>query len=227
MHLFRRNININVILFNNRIYGLTKGQYSPTSEFGKVTKSTPQGSLDQPINPVELALTAGATFVARTIDREPPHMVEIFKQAAAHKGTSFVEVYQNCNIFNDGAFAHLTDKAVKDGNLLYLENDQPLKFNKDKGISVEGKDVKIIDLNHNNSSAELSIFNENEATPYIAGILAKMTYDPELPTPVGVFRKVTSATYEDLLSDQIRSEVEQKGAGNLKDLFYTGDIWKV
>jgi 2-oxoglutarate ferredoxin oxidoreductase subunit beta len=227
IHLFRRNVDINVILFNNRIYGLTKGQYSPTSEFGKITKSTPLGSLDRPVNPVELALAAGATFVARTIDREPVHMVEIFKRAAAHKGTSFVEVYQNCNIFNDGAFADLTDKQIKDEHLLYLKNDQPLKFGKDKGIYVDGKELQIVDLNHSNKSASVSIFHDDEPTPYMAGTLAKMTYDNRMPTPIGVFRDTAQPCYEDLLEDQIRSETERKGAGKLKDLFHTGDIWQV
>ncbi len=227
LHLFRRNIDINVILFNNRIYGLTKGQYSPTSEFGKITKSTPHGSLDQPVNPVELALTAGATFVARTIDREPAHMVDIFRRAATHKGTSFVEIYQNCNIFNDGAFSDLTDKTTKDENILYLNHNQPLKFGKDKGISADGKDVHIIDLDHNTRPGRVSIFKENEPTPYIAGMLAKMTYNPNLPTPVGVFRNIETPRYEDLLSSQIRDEIERKGAGNLKELFFTGDIWQV
>jgi len=229
IHLFRRNIDINIILFNNQIYGLTKGQYSPTSEKGKITRSTPHGSIDHPFNPAALAIASGATFVARTIDRDPSHMQEMFKKAAKHKGSSFVEVYQNCNIFNDGAFIQLTDKTVKDDNVLYLEDGKPLIFgkNKDKGIKVEGYSIKVVDLENGGNESDITVFNENEYDSSIAFILAKMTYNPELPTPVGIFRHRNIEIYEELLEQQIKKDIEKKGAGELSKLLNDAETWTV
>lgn len=229
IHLFRRNINLNIIMFNNQIYGLTKGQYSPTSERGKITKSTPQGSIDHPFNPAALAIAAGATFVARTIDRDPKHMQEMLKKAAHHTGSAFIEVYQNCNIFNDGAFAHLTDKKVKDDNILYLEHNKPLLFGKekDKGIKIDGYNIEVVDLANGGNESDVMVYNEKEYDSSIAFILAKMTYNPNLPTPVGVFRHLDVKVYEDLLQEQINHDIEKKGKGDLKALMHSGETWTV
>ncbi len=227
IHLFRRNININIVLFNNQIYGLTKGQYSPTSEHGKITKSTPQGSIEHPFNPVALAIAAGATFVARSIDRDTKHLAEMLKKAAEHEGASFIEVYQNCNIFNNGAFSHLTDKKVKDDNVLYLEDGKPYVFgkNKDKMLKSHWTNFEIVDYNGNKNNGEIPIHNEKEYNSNIAFALSKLTYNPNLPTPVGVFRNVDVELYEDQLVKQIEIDTEKKGQGKLQDLLYAGESW--
>jgi len=223
IHLLRRNIDLNIILFNNRIYGLTKGQYSPTSETGKITRSTPNGSIDRPINPLEIALAAGATFVASTLDRDPVHMIEILKRAAAHKGTSFVEVYQNCNIFNDGAFFHLTEKGQKEENVVFMDHNQPLLFgkNKDKSLQVEGTNVKIVE----SENIQRTVYDEKNLI--LATIMAGIAYNDDLPTPIGVFRDVEAVTYEEELQKQIEIEIRKSGRGSLKDLLYSGDVWHV
>lgn len=227
MHLCRRNLNVNIILFNNQIYGLTKGQYSPTSPIGKVTKTTPFGSLDTPFNPLSLVLSARASFVARTIDRDTKHMASIFKRAAAHKGTSFVEVYQNCNIYNDGAFAALTDPASKLENVLYLEEGQPMIYGKekDKGIQLNGLSLEKTAVNGNQD--DLLVHAENSGNAAYPQLLAQMSEDPELPTPIGVIHRAEREIYEETFYDQMDSVTKKQGKGNLKQLFITGDTWKV
>ena len=205
IHLIRRNIDINVMMFNNQIYGLTKGQYSPTSEFGKITKSTPMGSIDYPFNPASLALGASGTFVARTMDRDPKHLQQIIKRAAEHKGTSFVEIYQNCNVFNDGAFFTFTEKELKDENVIYLEHGKPLVFGKekDKGIHLDGFTPTVVSLKDGKHSInDLIVHNENDST--LAFILANMTYNHTLPRPVGIFLSIDRPTYESQMTRQIQ-----------------------
>ena len=187
IHLMRRNLDMNVMLFNNRIYGLTKGQYSPTSEVGKVTKSTPMGSLDIPFNPLSLALGAGSTFVARTIDKETKHLQEMIKESYAHRGTSFLEIYQNCNIFNDGAFAPLTDRDTKSDTVLWLEDGKPLTFGaeKPKGIRLDGNKPEVVELGDKWGEDDLLVHDKTDYV--IASLLANMTYLPEFLTLSGFF----------------------------------------
>lgn len=228
IHLIRRNIDINVMMFNNQIYGLTKGQYSPTSEFGKVTKSTPMGSIDYPFNPASLALGASGTFVARTMDRDPKHLQQIIKRAAEHKGTSFVEIYQNCNVFNDGAFFTLTEKESRDENVLYLEHGKPLVFGKekDKGIRLDGFTPTVVSLKDGKySTNDMIIHNENDST--LAFILANMTYNHALPRPVGIFLSIERPTYESQMTRQIQAAVEKRGKGDLEKLLGSGDTWTI
>jgi 2-oxoglutarate ferredoxin oxidoreductase subunit beta len=230
IHAIRRNLDLNYILFNNRIYGLTKGQYSPTSEFGKKTKSTPMGAIDYPINPLSLAIASEATFVARSLDLDVKHLGATVEAAARHKGVSFVEVYQNCNIFNDGAFEYFTDRQVRTDHMIYLEHGKPMVFgkNREKGIRMNGAHPEVIEL-----GAETGL-NENDclvhdttlADPSVAFMLARMEY-PLFPQPVGVFREVKRDTYEDLLVAQIDAAIAQKGAGNLEKLINSGDTWVV
>jgi 2-oxoglutarate ferredoxin oxidoreductase subunit beta len=225
LHLLRRNFNINVLLFNNKIYGLTKGQYSPTSEHGKKTKSTPYGSIDYPLNPVLFALGCEATFVARSIDRDPKHMQEVIKRAAAHKGTSFMEIYQNCNIFNDGAFLDLTEKDVKDDHILFLKHGEPMIYgkNKDKAIVLDGFTPKV--MNVSEIAAE-QILKHDETNPILASILAKMTDMEGFPTPLGIFLSVNRSTYEEEMSAQIKA-AKEKSVGDLKKLLNSGNTWMV
>ena len=228
IHLIRRNIDINVMMFNNQIYGLTKGQYSPTSEFGKVTKSTPMGSIDYPFNPASLALGASGTFVARTMDRDPKHLQQIIKRAAEHKGTSFVEIYQNCNVFNDGAFFTLTEKESRDENVLYLEHGKPLVFGKekDKGIRLDGFTPTVVSLKDGKYSVnDLIIHDENNST--LAFILANMTYNHALPRPVGIFLSIERPTYESQMTRQIQVAIEKRGKGDLEELLGSGDTWTI
>jgi 2-oxoglutarate ferredoxin oxidoreductase subunit beta len=226
MHLLRRNFDINVLLFNNRIYGLTKGQYSPTSEQGKKTKSTPVGSIDYPVNPVLFALGCEATFVARSIDREPSHMREMVKRSADHKGTSFLEIYQNCNIFNDGAFLDLTEKDVKDDNIVVLHHGEPLIYgkNKDKAIVLDGftpKSVNVADV------APEAILKHDETNQSLANILARMSEMEGMPTAIGVFLAVNRSTYESELTEQITNAQAKSGVGDLKKLLTSGQTWSI
>ncbi|MGD8781780.1 MAG: 2-oxoacid:ferredoxin oxidoreductase subunit beta [Ignavibacteria bacterium] len=230
IHSARKNIDLKVLLFNNRIYGLTKGQYSPTSEKGKVTKSTPYGSIDYPFNPPSLALGAEASFVARSIDRDPKHLQQMIKRAAEHKGFAFIEVYQNCNIFNDGAFEILTDRAIKDDNVLVLEDNKPMIFgkNKDKGIILDNFNPRAVDISNGKYSAnDLMIHDEKDKSPIRAFILAHMTDRDDLPTPIGVFRQEIKPTYDEGVKKQIDNITEQKGKGELKNLLYSGNTWEV
>lgn len=228
LHVLRRNLDINIILFNNRIYGLTKGQYSPTSEFGKKTKSSPMGSIDYPLSPLSVALGAEATFVARSVDRDTKHLAETLKRAAQHKGTSFVEVLQNCNIFNDGAFDAFADKSVRDDRMLYLEHGKPLIFGKDrnKGIRWTKDGLQVVELGNGITEADLIVHDERRLNPSPAFLLAHMEY-PEFPVPVGVFRAVERPTYEELLEEQIQTAIRQQGRGDLENLLRSGDTWVI
>ena len=227
IHVLRRNIDLNIVLFNNRIYGLTKGQYSPTSELGKVTKSTPFGSLDTPFNPPALALGAQATFVARSIDRYPSHLQKMLGRTHGHKGASFLEVYQNCHIFNDGAFKLMTDKETKDNHVLELEDGQPMIFGKEKnkGIRLDGFRPEVVTINGDFSADDLLVHNETDKN--IADILTNFTYDTEFPTPIGVLYVAKSSTYEDRLEKQIKNAKKKLGEGNLEDLIRGVDMWDV
>jgi len=228
LHTLRRNLDINIVLFNNRIYGLTKGQYSPTSEFGKKTKSSPFGSIDYPLNPLSVALGAEATFVARSVDRDTKHLVEILERAARHKGTSFVEVFQNCNIFNDGAFEAFVDRSVRDDRMIYLEHGKPLIFGKDrnKGIRWSKQGLEVVELGNGITEADLLVHDEQRPNPSPAFLLAHMEY-PEFPVPVGVFRAVDRPTYEVLLEEQVQAAIRQRGKGDLEKLLRSGDTWVI
>ncbi|MFN0093986.1 MAG: 2-oxoacid:ferredoxin oxidoreductase subunit beta [Dehalococcoidia bacterium] len=226
LHAMRRNLDITVILFNNRIYGLTKGQPSPTSELGKVTKFSPFGTADRPLNPIRIALAAGATFVARSVDRDIKHLEETLYRAAQHKGISFVEVYQNCNIFNDGAFASFAEKEVRQDKMLYLDDGQPLRFGKsnERGIRLNGFTPEIVE--DVTSGDGLLVHNAKATDPTLANILVGMDY-PAFPVPVGVLRAVEEPCFEDLADHQIESAIAQKGPGTLEDILRQGETWVV
>ena len=221
IHLMRRNLDVNILLFNNEIYGLTKGQFSPTSQLGLKTKSSPFGVIDQPFNPLSLALGSGATFVSRTLDREPKSLREVLLEAQKHKGTSFVEIYQNCVIFNDGVFDEFTNKATKEEANLYLENGKPLKFGKDlsKGIILENFEPKIIDITEDTDESKLWIHDETSILK--AQILARFNFDEEFsdfPRPVGVFYKKNRASYEETFTNQVeknKPDMQQILNGNI------------
>ena len=225
IHLLRRNFDTNVLLFNNQIYGLTKGQYSPTSEKGKKTKSTPMGSIDHPFNPLALCMGADATFIARTMDRDPKHMREMLMRSNNHKGTSLLEIYQNCNVFNDGAFFGMTDKATKMNQTLFLEHGQPLVFgeNKDKGIRLDGFKPIIVSL-EDCSLDDLWVHDEKDRVK--AGLLTRF-FDADFPRPFGVLYSEDRPTYEDALVQQIDDAMEQKGQGNLDDLLKGSNTWTI
>jgi 2-oxoglutarate ferredoxin oxidoreductase subunit beta len=227
LHAIRRNIDINIILFNNSIYGLTKGQYSPTSPLGHVTKSTPRGSIDHPLNPISVALAAEATFVARSIDVYVPHLIKTLTRAANHRGTSFVEIYQNCNVFNDGAWEQFTDKAVKDDNLLELEHGKPMTFGKErnKGIRLNGMTPEVVSLSEV-AADDLLFHDESPPESQLAFLLSRMRY-PKFPEPIGVFRDVQRPTYDHLMNEQIRAATSDRGSGSLEDLFNSNETWVV
>lgn len=229
IHLMRRNLDVNILLFNNRIYGLTKGQYSPTSELGKITKSTPMGSIDRPFNPPSLALGADASFVARTIDRETKHMQAMIKRSYEHHGTSFLEIYQNCVIFNDGAYGPMTSKETKYDTVLWLEHGKPMLFgkNKQKGIRLDGNVPHVISLDESSNWSIDDVLVHDETDWIIASILSHFTYRPEFPDPIGVFYAVDAPVYEDMALEQIRKAIELQGKGNLEDLLSSGDTWVV
>lgn len=227
IHCMRRNVDINILLVNNRIYGLTKGQYSPTSEFGKVTKSTPQGSIDYPLNALCVAIASEATFVARTLDTDPRHMGYVMERAMKHKGTSFVEIYQNCIIFNDKTFSPVTGRDTRDDRMIFLEDGKPLVFGKqkDKAIKLDGLKPQVVNLSDVKSESELLIHREN-ANPHYAYLLTQMHY-PEMPEPFGIFRAVERPAYDELLENQVKSEIKKRGKGDIKDLIYGQDTWEV
>ncbi|MCU0335506.1 MAG: thiamine pyrophosphate-dependent enzyme [Chitinophagaceae bacterium] len=231
IHLLRRNLDVNIMLFNNQIYGLTKGQYSPTSEENKITKSTPMGSIDHPFNPAALALGADATFVARTMDRDPKHLQEMLKRAHGHKGASFLEIYQNCNIFNDGAFEIFTEKSTKPEETLFLENGQPMLFGaaKDKGVRLNGFTPEVVSLNDGFSADDLWVHDEHDL--YKAQILVRLFDDPRkpqhLPRPFGVFYQTERPCYEDVMALQIEEAIAKKGKGNLAKLLRGNEVWEI
>ena len=227
IHLLRRNFDINVLMFNNRIYGLTKGQYSPTSELGKKTKSSPLGSLDHPFNPPALALGASATFIARALDREQKHMNGVLKKAHEHKGTSFVEIYQNCNIFNDGAFSDLTDKEVKMETQLVLDEQQPMIFgkDKDKGIRLNGSQFEIVKIGSDFTKDDILVHNPKDKN--LAMLLCDLTYQPQFPKPIGVLYQEDKTTYEDLLINQIEHAKSQLPDTDFDKLIRSSHTWKI
>jgi 2-oxoglutarate ferredoxin oxidoreductase subunit beta len=228
IHTLRRNVGVKILMFNNRIYGLTKGQYSPTSELGKKTKSTPSGSVDYPFNPLSLAIGAGATFVARSVDIFQAHLRDTLRRAAVHKGTAYVEIYQNCNIFNDKAFTYMTDKETKDDQVLYLEHGKPLVFgkNKDKGIRMRGTHMEVVQLGDGVGPEDCVIWDETLDNPATAFLAANLL-PPNFPTPLGVFRSVDVPSYEERVVGQMQAETDRMGIGKLEDLLKGGDTWTV
>jgi 2-oxoglutarate ferredoxin oxidoreductase subunit beta len=229
IHALRRNINLTILLFNNQIYGLTKGQYSPTSEIGKVTKSTPFGSLDQPFNPVSLALGAEATFVARTHDMDRKHMMEMFRRAHAHRGASFVEIYQNCNVFNDGAFGQITSKDARESMLIPLVHGQPIRFGPggEKGVMLDGQaGARIVDV-ADAGEENILIHDETRDEPGLAFMLSRLSSGPTTPTPVGVFRAVDRLGYGSETNRQLAAAKERNGAGDLATLLRSRPTWPV
>jgi len=228
LHTIRRNLNVTILLFNNRIYGLTKGQYSPTSPLGKKTKSTPMGSVDYPLHPLSVAIGAEATFVGRALDVNTKHLADVLDRAARHRGTSFVEIYQNCPIFNDAAFEYATGKDTKDDTTIYLEHNKPLVFGKDrnKGIRLNGMDPEVVPLGNGITEDDLLFHNEQQAEPSLAYLLSRMHY-PEFPEPMGVFRSVERPVFEDMVLDQVRSATESMGKGDLAALLASGETWEV
>jgi 2-oxoglutarate ferredoxin oxidoreductase subunit beta len=228
LHALRRNVDINILLFNNRIYGLTKGQYSPTSLPGHKTKSSPMGSIEQSFNPLSVALGAEATFVARSVDVHTKHLAEILRRAAGHRGTSFVEIYQNCLIFNPEAWDHVTDADVKEENILLLEHGKPMIFGKkrDKGIRLNGLTPEVVTLGEGITEEDLLVHDEYAELPSLAYILSRME-PPAFPVPLGVFRAVQKPTYADLLVGQVEKAVQHRGEGDLSKLYRDADTWVV
>ncbi|MFJ6520736.1 2-oxoacid:ferredoxin oxidoreductase subunit beta [Streptomyces filamentosus] len=231
IHALRRNVNLKILLFNNRIYGLTKGQYSPTSEVGKITKSTPMGSLDAPFNPVSLAIGAEATFVARTVDSDRKHLTEVLRRAAEHDGTALVEIYQNCNIFNDGAFEVLKDKDLAKEAVIRLEHGQPIRFGaeNEKGVVRDPAtgDLEVVTVTPSIEDRVL-VHDAHTASPTTAFALSRLA-DPDTlhHTPIGVFRSVERPVYDTLMADQLDRAVAQQGEGDLGRLLAGNDTWTV
>jgi len=222
-HILRRNLDIKILLFNNEIYGLTKGQYSPTSPVGLKTKSTPMGSVDRPMDPVSFALGCGATFVGRTIDTHVKHMEQVLLAAAHHKGTAFVEIYQNCVIFNDACFDGFADKSVRDDKTIDLRPGQPLLFGKalDKGLKIEGWEPKIV------PAAEAAVWKSDGKSAGPAFVMSQLDQDPTMPRPLGIFRDVQAPIFEDGVHAQIRGAIQKRGEGTLQQLIYSGETWTV
>jgi len=229
IHALRRNVNLNILLFNNQIYGLTKGQYSPTSEVGKITKSTPMGSLDQPFNPISVALGAEASFVARTHDMDRAHMQEMFRAAHRHPGTALVEVYQNCNVFNDGAFAGITKKDARSTMLINLEHGGPIRFGAEleRGVMLDEHGLAVIVDVADVGEDQLLVHDEAASDPSLAFALSRLSFGPDMPTPMGIFRRVERAEYVESTSQQLAAAQDQKGPGNLEDLLHSLPTWVV
>jgi len=228
MHMLRRNMGLKMILFNNQIYGLTKGQYSPTSPVGSRTKSTPVGPVDNPVTPLCYAIGSEATFVARSVDVDIKHLTSVLERAAHHDGTAFVEVYQDCNIFNHDAFLYASDKTVKADHVVYLEHGKPLVFGKDvkKGIRLNGMHPEIVELGKGITEDDLLFHDEKAVEPSLAFLLSRMRH-PEFPEPMGVFRDVAAPVYDQRVSEQIEAETKRKGEGDFDALFNSGDTWLV
>jgi 2-oxoglutarate ferredoxin oxidoreductase subunit beta len=230
IHALRRNVNLKILLFNNRIYGLTKGQYSPTSEQGKITKSTPEGSLDYAFNPVSLALGAEATFVARTLDSDRKHLTEVLRAAAAHQGTALVEIYQNCNIFNDGAWDPLKDSETRDDVTIRLEHNQPIRFGPElEKAVVRHPDGHIAVVNCADvDEADIIIHDAHAKDPGLAFALSRLSNPRTLEnTPIGVFRDISRPSYDQLVSEQMAGVLAKKGPGDLQSLINGTDTWNV
>ncbi|HVG15410.1 MAG TPA: 2-oxoacid:ferredoxin oxidoreductase subunit beta [Chitinophagaceae bacterium] len=230
IHLLRRNFNVNVLMFNNQIYGLTKGQYSPTSEENKVTKSTPFGSIDHPFNPLALALGADASFIARSMDRDPKHLQAMLLRSHAHRGSSFLEIYQNCNIFNDGAFEAFTEKGSKADEAIFLEHGQPLLFgaNKTKGIRLNGFRPEVVDLDNGFSIDDIWVHDETDL--FKAQILTRIFDDPReanhLPRPFGVLYQAIRPCYEDMMQQQLE-EAKRRKPADLDRLLKGNEVWNI
>ena len=228
IHGCRRNVDINVLMFNNEVYSLTKGQYSPTSHRGQITKSSPLGVLDEPFNPAALALGSGASFVARGIDKDRKYLQYLFERAANHKGFAFIEIYSNCVIFNDGAFDIYTSKGNKEEHTVMLEHGKPLIFGKekDKGIKLDGFKPVVVSLTDGKHSVDdLLVHDEKDST--LAFILANMTYNSDLPRPLGVIQSIERDTYDQEVHDQIQHEIDTKGEGDIMELMKGGESWEV
>ena len=228
IHALRRNVNLTILLFNNQIYGLTKGQYSPTSEVGKVTKSTPMGSVDTPFNPVSVALGAEATFVARTHDMDRGHMQEMFRRAHDHRGSAIVEVYQNCNVFNDGAFASITKKDVRADMLVDLHHGEPVRFGPDggRGVVFDAGVARIVDVDDVGVDS-LVVHDEAVPDPSVAFALSRLADDRESPTPIGVFRAVDRVDYGAAVDAQLAASHAAAGGGDLHGLLHSLPTWEV
>lgn len=228
IHALRRNVDIKVLLFNNEIYGLTKGQYSPTSRLGTKTKSSPQGSIDSPVRPLSVALAAEATFVARTVDVDPNHLTGTLQRAAAHKGSAFVEIYQNCKIFNDGVFEYVTDKSSKADSALFLEHGKPMLFGKDrnKGIRLNGLTPEVVTVGKDCGLDDVVVHDETAENATMAYLLSRMM-NPQFPEVFGVLRTVSHPTYEELQQKQADEITTRKGKGDLDKLFRNDDLWVV
>jgi len=223
IHAIRRNVDLKIVLFNNRIYGLTKGQYSPTTPLGQKTKTSPYGVVDNPFNPMQLALGAGATFAARTIDTQPKHMRAVLGAAARHKGVAFIEVLQNCVIFNDGAFSELTAKETREINTITIDHEQPMLFGKDKemGLKVECCEVKVVEPD------EATTWRLDVPTAVPAHLMASLGVGDGLPVPIGILRSQDAPIYDRTVNDQIKLLTERKGSRSLEELVYTDDAWTV
>jgi 2-oxoglutarate ferredoxin oxidoreductase subunit beta len=228
IHSLRRNVNLKILLFNNQIYGLTKGQYSPTSEVGKRTKSTPMGSIDYPFNPVSLALGAEASFVARTIDADPKHTGEVLAAATEHQGSAFIEIYQNCNVFNDKAFIQLTGKTEREENRIYLEHGKPIIFgpNDEFGVVIEGAEARVVERSSVGDDA-LVVHDVTRPDPGVAFALSRLSHGPYGPTPIGVFRSFERETYDHAINAQVTAAKEARGEGDLAALVASQGTWTV
>ncbi|WP_327586225.1 2-oxoacid:ferredoxin oxidoreductase subunit beta [Nonomuraea sp. NBC_00507] len=226
IHALRRNVNLNILLFNNRIYGLTKGQYSPTSEVGKITKSTPMGSLDKPFNPISLAIGAEASFVARTLDSDRKHLQSVLREATAHRGASLVEIYQNCNIFNDNAFEPLKDPEVRDDITLRLEHGQPIVSATKAVVRAASGSLEVVARDGVNED-EILVHDAHNPDPSVAFALSRLD-DPAFEhVPIGVFRSVDRPSYEVAMAEQMEEAAQQKGPGDLSELLLGGDTWRI
>ncbi|GAA1610443.1 2-oxoacid:ferredoxin oxidoreductase subunit beta [Nonomuraea sp. NPDC048882] len=226
IHALRRNVNLNILLFNNRIYGLTKGQYSPTSEVGKITKSTPMGSLDKPFNPISLAIGAEASFVARTIDSDRKHLQSVLREATEHRGTSLVEIYQNCNIFNDNAFEQLKDPEVRDDITLRLEHGQPITSASKAVVRSANGGIEVV-ARDGVSEDEILVHDAHNPDPSVAFALSRLDEPAFEHVPIGIFRQVDRPAYDVLMAEQLEEAVAQKGPGDLGELLLGGDTWRI
>lgn len=228
IHTCRRNVDLNIMMFNNEIYSLTKGQASPTSQAGQKTKTTPLGAIDYPFNPIALALGSGATFVARAHDKDRTQLQGLLKRASQHKGISFVEIYTNCRIFNEAAFEEFTNKETRDDRTVFLEHGKPLIFGKqnDKGLIIDGFTPKVVSLtNGKYSENDLIVHDETDST--LAFILANMTYNDKLPRPMGIFQAIKKPSYDQMVERQIEYEIETKGEGDLNELLKGDNHWEI